>query len=1334
GLLPLLKSIHRPTELKKYAGETFGIDGYGWLHRGAVACAVELAQGKPTRKYVDFAMNRVRMFKYYGVTPYLVFDGDYLPSKAKTEASRASRREETKKIGMELLRAGKPSLAYAELQKAIDVTPEMARLLIEELKKAEVPYVVAPYEADAQLVYLERQGLISGIVTEDSDLLVFGAKRLLTKMDQHGQCVEINRRDFCAVREISLTGWTDVEFRHMAILSGCDYLASVNSVGLKTAYRLIRKHKTPERIIRMLRFEGKLQVPESYLEDFKQAELTFLHQRVFCPKKQDIVLLTDPEPSVNVDDMPFIGAPIETAMARSIAVGDVNPITRERILIPSSPGKRRISQTLAPVAAPTRSLGKPINEYFKDKTARRIPLGEMDPNCFSVEPDSNGAGATATISTTAENDAPRAIVFPLPRPYVEGAEEAADGPARPYTNHARASRRKTEPISKLLGLDLFEGSENRRRTVGPAIQVYQDPISSSRPPKKARLCEDSGVEGVASTAAEKSKFFPSVKPKKAVEKPADELYLMSDDSIEEAFRSIPDVSSWRRQKPVEPAEETITIFQSSPLKPNDEALVEQHAEYHGNTADDVVEVPASSPVQQHGPAEEYNGNNANPSPMTPLGDLLKGISYETARPRTRVVHGLPTPASSLRQQTATPKSTSAAANKQTPMLTPLQRMGARAMQRGKATPRTPLASARAKKPVVGLPVNPAFVPLPKVDVEEIEALSRPYGSEDMMVPESDGEGDALDGEATAIGQFLCSPLLLSSSTCIFKLWVGEHCLLCRSPSPKARRLIHVRTSQERLRNHAKAFDGLLSLIPAKMYYGEDTSGQWRKKKQTKDEAKAAKRGKLDPDSELNRSAKEVQEERARNKRKLREMEAEEESESGSDQDDDDSELSGIEREKPGEGLRKKVKLDEKEEEEKEAEEAPRKQKSAEEKDGAAAEAVLNQKQKAKEEKKLAKQQKKEAKKGAKAETKAAAAAAPADEEDSDNDAEESTAQEAAAEEAPVKPSTEADSDDEELAPIDVSGLGDEDESASGSSAESRPDSPIFDTAKNASVEPASTTTSISSAVPPSEKPKYLKIPADTTALRARLEAKLAALRASRKADDTDGTPIRTRQDLIESRRQKQAQRKVHKQELRKRAKEEEDRKREEALNSARNSPGLSPLFDQDDDRSANHFAFGRLAFSDGTQLSHDLSYEKTAAGAKKRGASDPKTALLKLEAQKKRIAGMDEDKRKEVLEKETWLAARKRAEGEKVHDNESLLKKALKRKEKSKKKSEREWKERAESVQTSIHERQRKREENLRKRRDEKASHKGGKKKNKGVATKKKNRPGFEGGFGGGRK
>jgi exonuclease 1 len=46
----MLKSIQKPTELRKFAGETLGVDAYGWLHRGAIACAIELAQGRQTRK------------------------------------------------------------------------------------------------------------------------------------------------------------------------------------------------------------------------------------------------------------------------------------------------------------------------------------------------------------------------------------------------------------------------------------------------------------------------------------------------------------------------------------------------------------------------------------------------------------------------------------------------------------------------------------------------------------------------------------------------------------------------------------------------------------------------------------------------------------------------------------------------------------------------------------------------------------------------------------------------------------------------------------------------------------------------------------------------------------------------------------------------------------------------------------------------------------------------------------------------------------------------------------------------------------------------------------
>lgn len=528
--------------------------------------------------------------------------------------------------------------------------------------------------------------------------------------------------------------------------------------------------------------------------------------------------------------------------------------------------------------------------------------------------------------------------------------------------------------------------------------------------------------------------------------------------------------------------------------------------------------------------------------------------------------------------------------------------------------------------------------------------------------------------------------------------------------------------QERLRSHAQAFDGLLSLIPAKMYYGEETSDQWKKKKQTKEQAKAAKRGKLDPDSELNRNAKEVMDERARNKRKLQDME-----ESSTEESDVDIEIPGVEKEKPLEGLKKRFVKDDAETEES----APKKQKLSEEDDEAPpateevadetlAEKPLSKKAQEKEAKRLAKLAKQEKKK-AKLEAKLGETGKTEKKDDAAED---------------VKASTEADEDDEndDMAPIDVSGLvTKEDEGESQESAQSS----VFDNGdKTGSAEPASANTSIASA-PPSDKPKF-KLPADTTVLRERLAAKIEQLRAARKVEkDDEGKPIRTRQELIEMRREKEAKRKAHKREQRQKQKEEEDRKRSEAIASSRNSPlsMLSPKEDVD-----TNFAFGRLAFSDGVQLSRDAAFVKSD-GTKKKGPTDAKSKLAKLEAQKKRLATLDEDKRKEILEKETWLAARKRAEGEKVHDDEHLLKKAVKRKEKQKSKSANEWRERKEGVAKAQYDRSKKREENIKKKQDEKKARKlgikvkGGKGKGGGKGgSKGKSRPGFEGGFGGKKK
>lgn len=131
------------------------------------------------------------MLVHNKIKPYLVFDGGYLPSKAGKEDEREAKRNSSKSKGMAFLRGGNRSQAMDCFQKCIDITPAMALKLIECCKKANIDYVVAPYEADAQLAFLSKHGLCDAVITEDSDLLVFGCKRLIYKMDAFGNGQEV---------------------------------------------------------------------------------------------------------------------------------------------------------------------------------------------------------------------------------------------------------------------------------------------------------------------------------------------------------------------------------------------------------------------------------------------------------------------------------------------------------------------------------------------------------------------------------------------------------------------------------------------------------------------------------------------------------------------------------------------------------------------------------------------------------------------------------------------------------------------------------------------------------------------------------------------------------------------------------------------------------------------------------------------------------------------------------------------------------------------------------------------------------------------------------------
>ncbi|KAJ2602782.1 Rad2 nuclease [Coemansia sp. RSA 1721] len=327
GLLPLLRETQRSGHIEEFSGQTVGVDSYIWLYKGAFGCSTELALNKPTTKYITFFMNRARMLRHYGIRPYFVFDGGPLPSKRHTEMARKQSRMEKREQGIKFWNQGKKKQAFEQFTRSIEVTPEMAKEVIKELEKEGFDYVVAPFEADAQLAYLESKGLISAAISEDSDLIVFGCKNIIFKLDQYGQATIFDQKLMDQVRAVDVSGWSQQKLRHMCILSGCDYIASVPGVGLKKAYRYVARSPSLLLAVELMRVD-RLQVPDDYEEQVTRAELTFMYQRVYDPvnKRLDHVgMLGNDAPDTK--QMLFLGDMHEPKVAQDIAMGRIDPIT-----------------------------------------------------------------------------------------------------------------------------------------------------------------------------------------------------------------------------------------------------------------------------------------------------------------------------------------------------------------------------------------------------------------------------------------------------------------------------------------------------------------------------------------------------------------------------------------------------------------------------------------------------------------------------------------------------------------------------------------------------------------------------------------------------------------------------------------------------------------------------------------------------------------------------------------------------------------------------------------------------------------------------------------------
>ncbi|KAG6455141.1 hypothetical protein O3G_MSEX009059 [Manduca sexta] len=213
----------------------------------------------------------------------------------------------------------------------------MALALIKECRNMNVDCIVAPYEADAQLAYLNIKNIAQLVITEDSDLILFGCNKVFFKMDLEGRGTLVDTIKLPLVMKCPIEHYTFDKFRRMCIMSGCDYLASLPGIGLAKARQFVTTTQDPSfanalRKVPSFFKRPSLIVTDDYRESFLKAEATFKHQYVYDPIDRAMVRLTDPDDEdiekalcVNAGEL------LDPDIAFQLALGNLDPFTLEKM-------------------------------------------------------------------------------------------------------------------------------------------------------------------------------------------------------------------------------------------------------------------------------------------------------------------------------------------------------------------------------------------------------------------------------------------------------------------------------------------------------------------------------------------------------------------------------------------------------------------------------------------------------------------------------------------------------------------------------------------------------------------------------------------------------------------------------------------------------------------------------------------------------------------------------------------------------------------------------------------------------------------------------------------
>ena len=152
------------------------------------------------------------------------------------------------------------------------------------LIELKIEFVVAPYEADAQMAYMVKEGIADFAISEDSDLIAYGCPKIMLKLNPYGTGQMFSFKDFYDAKFADnekttkqLQQLSAEEFTNVLIMAGCEYLDNIDRIGLKSALKHYDEHKTFDGVMKYLESSKtfKEKVPADYRANVKKVSLLF---------------------------------------------------------------------------------------------------------------------------------------------------------------------------------------------------------------------------------------------------------------------------------------------------------------------------------------------------------------------------------------------------------------------------------------------------------------------------------------------------------------------------------------------------------------------------------------------------------------------------------------------------------------------------------------------------------------------------------------------------------------------------------------------------------------------------------------------------------------------------------------------------------------------------------------------------------------------------------------------------------------------------------------------------------------------------------------------------